>query len=143
MSYGITLNCSLIQPNEDEDYQMGISIKNSDGIDIDYSIEGDNPATMIDEALEDIINDYLTQCKELEQTKKAKEEEELVEEDAYVKQLHKIIEDLKAENNSLKTDLDILQRRADDTVNKKMNKKSNASYKFDDSLIDFLNEFFY
>ena len=147
MSYGITLNCSLVQPSKDDGYQMGVSIKNSDGIDIDYSIEGDDPTTMIDEAIKDIVDDYLTQWEELEQARKTKEEEEKKnqveeKEDDYIKQLQEIIEDLKAENNSLKTDLNILQRRADDAVNKQMNKKSNAPFRFDDSLIDFFDKFF-
>ena len=137
MSYGITLNCSLIQPKNESGYQMGVSIKNSDGIDIDYSIEGDDIDTMLEEAIYDIFEDYAVQTQKLEQAKKAKEEkvkkaeEKQEAEDEYILQLHKIIEDLTQENNSLKTDLDILQKRADDAVNKNM-EHLNQKEHFDD-----------
>jgi len=145
MSYGITFNCSLVQPSDKDEYQMGVSIKNSEGINIDYSIEGDDPDEMMEEAIKDIVSDYLQQASKLEQEKQEKEkkankvEKKPRENDEYIAQLEKIVKDLTTENNSLKTDLNILQQRADDAVNKKMNKKKDTYYLDVDK---FLNHFF-
>lgn len=134
MSYGITFNCSLVQPSDKDEYQMGVSIKNSDGVNINYSIEGDDPDEMMEEAIKDIVSDYLQQASKLEQEMQEKEkkankvEKKPRENDEYIAQLEKIVEDLTTENNSLKTDLNILQQRADDAVNKKMNKKKDTYY---------------
>lgn len=134
MSYGITFNCSLVQPSDKDEYQMGVSIKNSDGVNINYSIEGDDPDEMMEEAIKDIVSDYLQQASKLEQETQEKEkkankiEKKPRENDEYIAQLEKIVEDLTSENNSLKTDLNILQQRADDAVNKKMNKKKDTYY---------------
>lgn len=153
--YGTTMNCSLVE--NDGKYELGIKYTDSDGIDIDYTTESEDVLSLIEDAYEAIANQYEDQKRSLEEPdEKFEEESEKPQKDEYTLQLEKIIEDLTIENNSLKTDLDILQRRADDAVNEKLNNKkpnvqdkmkSNAVRNFPQTKIvdpfDFINKFIY
>lgn len=115
MGKGVTINCSVVE--QDGEYEVGFNYSDSDGLDIEANLDGDDVEEVLDELVNIIVDEYTDFL--AEKTKQAEEEKESDEEaeDTYVRQLEKIIEDLTAENNSLKTDNDILQRRADDAVN--------------------------
>ena len=124
MSYGLTMNCAITE--QDGQYKMGVHFKNSDGIDIDYETQGDTPDEVIEDAFLDVFDMYNNQVQQLKQAEEAKKNEEVEEklpDNLYIKQLEEIINDLSQENESLKTDNAILQRRADDAVNSALQDK--------------------
>ena len=122
MSTGVTVNCSMVE--QDGDYKIGFHYNDSKGIDIDRTVEGKDLNAMLDNLIDDIVESLAEQQK----PKKAPQQKE---KDEYTLQLEKIIKDLTYENNSLKTDLNILQKRADDATNQnneKSTKKHNDDY---------------
>lgn len=128
MSYGLTLNYSMVE--QDGKYEMGFHYNDTTGIDVDKSVAGNDPEDMIYELAADVVAEITEQGqKQLEQAQKEEESKKQAEEDKYVEQLEKIIEDLTAENNSLKVDLNILQRRADDAVKESVEKKDSKKKK--------------
>ena len=117
-SKGMTISCSMIE--NDGQYEVGFSYKDSDDIEFDETYEGDDLEDILEDLANDAVASLIEQRLGMPQEEEEKSEEE-AEKDEYTLQLEKIIEDLTAENNSLKTDVKILQRRADDAVNKIMN----------------------
>ena len=117
-SKGMTISCSMIE--NDGQYEVGFSYKDSDDIEFDETYEGDDLEDILEDLANDAVASLIEQRLGMPQEEEEKSEEE-AEKDEYTLQLEKIIEDLTAENNSLKTDVKILQRRADDAVNKTMN----------------------
>ena len=134
MPQGLTFNCSMVcQP--DGFYEVGVHYSDTDGIDIDILETDDDMEDLAEDLLYDFMEEYLYQ-----RTDQSPQEEEESDEEAvdfsdyyedYIDQLETIIEDLTYENNSLKTDLKILQRRADDAVNENQKQK--------ESLVKYLN----
>ena len=123
MSESTKVNISIC--GTDGDYEANFKCKTNDGIDIDYTIAGEDIISMLEEMLDDVTQEMCEQVLREEE----KEVEESDEEDEYIAQLEKIVEDLMAENRSLKTDNDILQRRADDAVNNIQNAKKDYDIK--------------
>ena len=117
--------CSLTEKNGA--YEMNFNYKNDKGIDIKEDIAGNDPITMAKELRDNVVAKMLKQQKQLEQAKQEKEKksDKKVEEkeDGRVAALKAKIKELTEENNSLKTDLQILQQRADDAVNQLMVQK--------------------
>lgn len=136
MGYGVAMSCSLVE--QDGSYELGVTVKNSEGIDIDYTISGDDPKQILEDAIYDILEEIYLQ----EQVSEEKDSDEEVEDnDHYIAYLEKLVSDLEAENDSLKMDNEILQRRADDAVNQTMKKKERSeSYNPYDYLWDLLNK---
>lgn len=128
MSKGITMNFSMVE-NKDGNCDMGFKCTSSDGLDIDYTISGEDAESMMKELLDDvskdIIKQYTTIAEEEEKAKKEAEKKKVVKTD-YEKELEAIIKNLQKENASLKADNKILQKRSDEKVNKDMNKKKPA-----------------
>lgn len=110
MPKGVTVNCSMVE--QDGKYEIGFHYKDSDGINVEKKANGEDYESLIYDIFDDVLEDISKQ--QAAQKKKVEEKK-----DPYVAQLEKIIEDLTYENNSLKTDLNILQKRADEAVNKK------------------------
>lgn len=125
MAAGWKIKCSLVE--QDDSYKMRFSYKDTDGIAVSQEATGNDPEEVVYQLANDAIADIIAQQKILDEVPEEKEEEKEVKEpehdETYIAQLEKLIEDLTYENNSLKTDLDILQRRADDVVNKSIQEK--------------------
>lgn len=135
MGYGVVMSCSLVE--QDGSYDLGVTVKNSEGIDIDYTISGDDPKQMLEDAICDILAEIYLQ----EQVDEEDSDKEVEDDDYYIAYLEKLVSDLEAENDSLKMDNEILQRRADDAVNQAMKKKERSeSYNPYDYLWDLLNK---
>lgn len=136
MATGWTIKCSLV--GQDDTYKMKFNYKDSDGINVNQEAAGNDPESVVYQLANDAIADIIKQQKVLEE-KVPEEPEKKVEEhdDNYIAQLEKIIEDLTYENNSLKTDLNILQRRADDAVNREAQKANKKNEKVEDWFEDF------
>ena len=121
MGYGVAMSCSLVE--QDGSYDLGVTVKNSEGVDIDYTISGDDPKQILEDAIYDILEEIYLQ----EQVDEEEDSDEEVEDDDYyIAYLEKLVSDLEAENYSLKMDNEILQRRADDAVNQAMKKKERS-----------------
>lgn len=123
MKYGCTFNCSVTK-DENKDYEIGVHVKDSDGIDIDYSGKGANIDDLLEDTALKLIQDFYDQQDQIKLEKKKQEEKankKLTDKET-IEKLQKIIDDLTSENNSLKTDLSILQKRSDDFMN--MNKSN-------------------
>ena len=116
---GVTISCSMIE--NDGQYKVGFNYKDSNGLEFDNTYEGEDPEEMIEDLFDDVLNEIV--ASQLEPTQEEEKSEEEVEKDAYIIELEKMIAKLQEDNKSLKTDIDILQRRADDAVNKSLNNK--------------------
>lgn len=116
MNKGMTINMSMVE--QDGKYNLGFNWNSSDGFKINREISGEDPEQAIDELLgaviEELIEHYSKE-EEIEEDKEPASEEE----SNYVKQLEKTIELLKKENNSLKVDKNVMQRRINNLVNEK------------------------
>lgn len=149
MATGWTIKCSLV--GQDDTYKMKFNYKDSDGINVNQEAAGNDPESVVYQLANDAIADIIKQQKVLEEKvpeepeKKVEEPKKKVEEkeDNYTAQLEKIIEDLTYENNSLKTDLNILQRRADDAVNREAQKTNKKNDKVEDWFEDWFGDFDY
>lgn len=120
---GLTINCSMVE--KDGGYSVDFNYEDTEGYEFEGSYEGDNLEEMVEDLFDDVINELLVKATEPQEEEKSEEE---VEENEYIKQLERIVQDLKNENNSLKTDINILQRRADDAVNSSKKKTLRANY---------------
>ena len=140
---GMTISCSMVE--NDGEYQLGFKYQDTNDIEFDEVYEGND----LEEILEDLANDatqsiieQLAAAQEGEEKEEKSEEE--VEKDEYTLQLEKLIEELKAENRSLKTDVAILQRRADDAVKRsfetpvRKEAKKNSPSTFEEALMRLL-----
>ena len=126
--YGSTMNWSMTE--NDGKYELGLRYKDSSGVDIDRNFQSDDMTSLVNDVFKAFKKEHAAQTKKIaeaaaaKEKKKSEEVEAKKKKDDYTLQLEKIIKDLTEENNSLKADNAILQRRADDAVNKKP--KSNA-----------------
>lgn len=113
MQKACTFNCSVIK-NDEDGYDIGIHYQDSDGVDLALENQGDNLLDIVEDMTTVFIQEYYNSCAEAEEEEELlfDEEEDLTDE-KYIEQLEKIIEDLTIENDELKTDLNILQKRAD------------------------------
>ena len=155
--YGSTMNWSLTE--NDGQYELGLRYKDSNGIDIDHQIEDDDLSSLVKKVYKDFSKDYIKQAKVLkaaaaEKAKKEAEKKSELEdskpesmEDKGYNELRAKIRQLEQENNALKINNKILQRRADDAVNEQLNKKkSNAPFDIEDpfeDLTSIFEKFFY
>ena len=121
--YGSTMNCSWTE--NDGKFELGYQYKDSNGVDINRNVKSNSYSDLINKTINSFKNDYINQTKKIEEAKKKSEkvEEKQDARDAKIAQLEKKLQELIAENDSLKANNKILQRRADDAVNKTMNKK--------------------
>lgn len=129
MGYGMTINCSMTQ-NTDDKCELGFHLQDSEGVDIDYNTEGEDLVGMIENAVEDILNEYYLQIDEIEEKAQKEETEEYNKTEdysEYIQKLEERIELLQDEVQSLRADNQILQRRADDTAYYKKTKSNNYS----------------
>lgn len=122
MPDGLTFNCSMVR-QADGFYEVGVRYSDTDNIDIDILAADDDMDCLLEDLVYDFIEEYLIQSAELNSKEKQESEDENVDQDAYVSQLEQLIEDLTVENNSLKTDLTVLQRRVNDAVNENQKQK--------------------
>ena len=143
--YGSTMNWSMTE--NDGNYELGLRYKDSNGVDIDHNFQSDDLGLLVSDAFKTFKKEHAAQTKKITEATAAKEKKksekvETKKKDDYTLQLEKIIEDLTEENNSLKADNIVLQRRIDDVVNKKpkSDKKANVSTK--DPLSDFFEFWF-
>ena len=110
----------------DNFYEVGIHYSDTDGVDIDMLASDDELEGLIEDIMCDFMDEYYAQKDNLleEEYEEEYDEEESDEEvEEYIADLEAMIEDLTYENNSLKTDLKILQRRADDAVNESIKQR--------------------
>jgi len=113
---GITLN--LVMTNDDDNCNLKVNCDTTDGFNFDYNIMGDDLESMFEECIDDFSEEvikYITQKEKEEQEKPSIPHE---------KELERIIQELTKENNSLKADNEVLQKRIDDVLNKPKNTKS-------------------
>lgn len=135
---GVTMNFSLVD-NQDGDCNMGFRCTSSDGLDIDYTLTGEDPESMLDELLDNVVEEMTKQYAEKQQKKNESKTD-------YEKELEAVIAQLQKENASLKADNKILQKRSDEKVNKAMNDKkkvkprsNNFKFNFSEEDIDLFN----
>lgn len=144
MARGMKINCFLTEQNGD--YKIDFHYGDTRGIKVNKKIRGNDPEEMVNELTQDIVQDYLTQDTKLKQIKEAeaKKQDDIEEnakvrkDDVYIAQLEKIIEDLTYENNSLKTDLDVLQKRVDDAVNQAQQEPEEKEEELAEDIFDHL-----
>ena len=147
--FGSTMNWSLTE--NDGKYAVGMHYKDSSGINIEHNCEDDSLTGLIDSVFKNFKTDYAKQSKALaaKAKREAEKKSELENEDKpankteaeIIKELKETIKTLQNDNNNLRVSNKILQRRADDAVNEKLNKKSNAPLKVEDPFEDFLSMF--
>lgn len=119
----MTFSYSL-ESTPDDFYEVGIHYSDTDGIEIDMLTSDDEDVYgLVEDTLYDFMEEYLAQKNSLALDDCEEESDEEVEEEDYVAELEGIIDDLIYENNSLKTDIKILQRRADDAVNESIKQR--------------------
>lgn len=99
-------------------YEMNFNYEDEKGIKINRDIAGNDSQEMIRELSKDINKELTQQYLKLEQAKKNDKSDEKVEEKDAIAKLKQTIKELKEENVCLKSDMQILQQRADDAVNK-------------------------
>ena len=139
--YGSTMNWSMTE--NDGKYELGLSYKDSSGVDVNHHLMADDLSSLVHQAINGFQHEYLTQRKQLakkaEEEKKAAEQAEKEElnnnsksvednknkKDNYTLKLEQIIQQLQKENQSLKIDNEVLQRRTE----KMMNEREEASQK--------------
>ena len=121
MPEGLTFNCSMVR-QPDDFYEVGLRYSDTEGIDIDILAADDDLPGLLEDLVYDFMDEYMAQYCELDSSEESESDEEVADK-AYISQLESLIEDLTYENNSLKTDLKILQRRADDAVNENQKQK--------------------
>lgn len=142
--YGSTMNVSLTE--NDGKYELGYQYKDSSGIDMNHNIKSDNYQKLISEVIQSFKTNYANQMKKLEESKKAEETEKKQDDNSIkIAQLEKQIKELTAENDKLKINNKILQRRMDDTINQTMEKKEEnpVKTKHYDPLQELFNLFLY
>ena len=116
---GFSLCCNIT--NKNGVYTADIDYNDTDGVVVSQSNFGEDPEKVMETLLYDVMDELLYQSSLQENEE---EEEELDEEvDDYVAKLEAMVEKLQNENESLRLDNDILQRRADDAVNESLNTK--------------------
>lgn len=118
MTKNLKVACSFVE--NDGAYEINFDYADNDGIAVKKGIKGDNPRKMLNELQQDITRDLIQQTKNLKQAKENDKSDKNVEKEDYINQLKQTVKELTQQNNSLKADLQILQRRADDAVNKLM-----------------------
>lgn len=109
--------CSFVE--KDGAYEINFDYEDNQGLKISRDVAGNDPAEMLNTLRQDITKDVLQQRK-LKQAKENDKSDKKVEEKENIAALKQTIEKLKEQNLSLKTDLQILQQRADDAVNQLM-----------------------
>lgn len=121
-------------------YEMNFNYEDEKGIKINRDIAGNDSQEMIRELSKDINKELTQQYLKLEQAKKNDKSDEKVEEKDAITKLKQTIKELKEENVCLKSDMQILQQRADDAVNKLMQMEEEKQSE-EDELISLFKRF--
>lgn len=121
-------------------YEMNFNYEDEKGIKINRDIAGNDSQEMIRELSKDINKELTQQYLKLEQAKKNDKSDEKVEEKDAIAKLKQTIKELKEENVCLKSDMQILQQRADDAVNKLMQMEEEKQSE-EDELISLFKQF--
>lgn len=121
-------------------YEMNFNYEDEKGIKINRDIAGNDSQEMIRELSKDINKELTQQYLKLEQAKKNDKSDEKVEEKDAIAKLKQTIKELKEENVCLKSDMQILQQRADDAVNKLMQMEEEKQSE-EDELISLFKRF--
>lgn len=121
-------------------YEMNFNYEDEKGIKINRDIAGNDSQEMIRELSKDINKELTQQYLKLEQAKKNDKSDEKVEEKDAIAKLKQTIKELKEENVCLKSDMQILQQRADDAVNKLMQMEEEKQSE-EDELISLFKHF--
>jgi chromosome segregation ATPase len=121
-------------------YEMNFNYEDKKGIKINRDFAGNDLQEMIRELTKDIDKELTQQRLKLEQAKKNDKSDEKVEEKDVITKLKQTIKELKEENVCLKSDMQILQQRADDAVNKLMQMEEEKQSE-EDELISLFKQF--
>jgi chromosome segregation ATPase len=121
-------------------YEMNFNYEDKKGIKINRDFAGNDLQEMIRELTKDINEELTQQSLKLEQAKKNDKSDEKVEEKDAIAKLKQTIKELKEENVCLKSDMQILQQRADDAVNKLMQMEEEKQSE-EDELISLFKQF--
>lgn len=132
---GFTLSCNITE--KDGKCVGNIDYSDTNDIFISQSVSGDDPEEILETLAHDVMEELLYQSQLM--IEEEEEEESGEEVDDYVAKLEAMVKQLQNENDSLRLDNDILQRRADDAVNKSLNtKKYNDGSVSSEDLFDLL-----
>jgi chromosome segregation ATPase len=121
-------------------YEMNFNYEDKKGIKINRDFAGNDLQEMIRELTKDIDKELTQQRLKLEQAKKNDKSDEKVEEKDVITKLKQTIKELKEENVCLKSDMQILQQRADDAVNKLIQMEEEKQSE-EDELISLFKQF--
>ena len=121
-------------------YELNFNYEDKKGIKINRDVAGNDLQEMIRELTKDINKELTQQSLKLEQAKKNDKSDEKVEEKDVIAKLKQTIKELKEENVCLKSDMQILQQRADDAVNKLMQMEEENQSE-EDELISLFKQF--
>lgn len=136
MTKNLKVACSFVE--NDGTYEINFDYADNDGIAVKKGIKGDNPRKMLNELQQDITRDLIQQTKNLKQAKENDKSDKNVEKKDDINQLKQTIKELTQQNYSLKADLQTLQRRADDAVNKLMQLEEKQTSTEDDEEDEFV-----
>ena len=137
---GMTINYSMVT-NENGEQEIGFRYNDTDGINIDKHYTGKKEEDMLNKLCFDVLKDMEKQTAAIKEAKakKALEAEKkkkatpkkAVDYDAIIEQLQKTIEDMREENQSLKLDNEVLNKRIKDSLKTQQKPVQKQEEKYD------------